>query len=126
MIIRRLLPLLVALALVVAACSSDSQEITAETCRDVVEETMELFQRLIDDVDAEFGEMTVEEFIATEGDLPSVDRFTQDAEKINQIGIQLGCTQGEIQQAVLQRADELTASTDLGRFLITSIRTGGL
>ena len=126
MILRRLIPLLVALALVGAACSSDSQEITAESCRDVVDETMELFQRLIDDVDAEFGEMTVEEFIATEGDLPSVERFTEDAQKINAIGIQLGCTQGEIQQAVLQRVDELTATTDLGRFLITSIRTGGL
>jgi len=126
MILRRLIPLLVALALVVTACSSDSQEITADSCREVVDETMELFQRLIDDVDAEFGEMTVEEFIATEGDLPSVDRFTEDAAEINQIGIQLGCTQGEIQAAVLQRVDDLTATTDLGRFLITSIRTGGL
>lgn len=125
MIIRRLIPVIVAFALVVAACSS-GQEITADSCRDVVDETLELFQRLIDDVDAEFGEMTVEEFIATEGDLPSVDRFTEDAQKINQIGTQLGCSQGEIQQAVLQRVDELTASTDLGRFLITSIRTGGL
>jgi hypothetical protein len=87
---------------------------------------MELFQRLIDDVDAEFGEMTVEEFIATEGDLPSIERFTEDAEKIDQIGTQLGCSQGEIQQAVLQRVNELSASTDLGRFLITAIRTGGL
>jgi len=63
MILRRLIPLLVTLALVGAACSSDSQEITADSCRDVVDETMELFQRLIDDVDAEFGEMTVEEFV---------------------------------------------------------------
>jgi hypothetical protein len=126
MTIRRLILLLVALALVGAACSSDSQEISAGNCSEVVDETMELFQRLIDDVDAEFGEMTVEEFIATEGDLPSVERFTEDAEKINQIGTQLGCSQTEIQVAVLQRVDDLTATTDLGRFLITSIRTGGL
>jgi hypothetical protein len=126
MTIRRIVVLLLAFALVAAACSSDSQEITARNCNDVVDETMELFQRLIDDVDAEFGEMSVEEFIATDGDLPSVDRFTEDASTINQIGTQLGCSQGEIQGAVLQRSDELTATTDLGRFLITSIRTGGL
>ena len=126
MIIRRLIPLLLALSLVGAACSSDSQEITAENCREVVDETMELLQRLIDDVDSEFGEMTVEEFIATEADLPSVERFTEDAQKINQIGTQLGCSQTEIQVAIIQRVDDLTATTDLGRFLITSIRTGGL
>jgi hypothetical protein len=126
MIFRRLILVFLAFGLLVGACSGDSQEISADTCRDVIDETMELFQRLIDDVDAEFGEMTVEEFIATEGDLPSIDRFTEDAAKINQIGTQLGCSQGEIQQSVLQRVDELTASTDLGRFLITSIRTGGL
>jgi hypothetical protein len=126
MTIRRIVLLLLAFALVAGACSSDSQEITARNCNEVVDETMELLQRLIDDVDAEFGEMTVEEFIATGGDLPSVERFTEDAQKINQIGTQLGCTQGAIEQAVLQRADDLTATTDLGRFLITSIRTGGL
>ena len=125
MILRRLIPLLVVFALAVAACSG-GQQISADTCSEVVDETMELFQRLIDDVDAEFGELTVEEFIATGGDLPSVDKFTDDAQKINQIGTQLGCSQAEIQQAVLQRVDELTATTDLGRFLITSIRTGGL
>jgi hypothetical protein len=126
MIRGRLLLLLVALALVGAACSSDGQEISADNCREVVDETMELFQRLIDDVDSEFGEMTVEEFIATGGDLPSVEKFAEDAEEINEIGAQLGCSQGEIQVAVLQRVDELTASTDLGRFLIDAIRTGGL
>jgi hypothetical protein len=126
MIFRRLIPLPVALALVVAACSSDGQEISADTCGEVVRETMELFQRLVDDVDSEFGEMTVEEFIATEGELPSVEKFTEDAQEINEIGTQLGCSQGEIQVAILQRVDDLTASTDLGRFLIDAIRTGGL
>ena len=70
--------------------------------------------------------MTVEEFVATGGDLPSVDRFTEDAAEINLLGTQLGCTQQQIQQAVLQSMDELEASTDLGRFLIDAIRTGGL
>jgi len=125
MILRRLIPLLIAFALVAAACSS-SQEISAYNCSQVVDETMDLFQRLIDDVDGEFGEMTVEEFIATGGDLPSVARFTEDAQKIDVIGTQLGCTQGGIEQAILLRVDELEATTDLGRFLITSIRTGGL
>jgi hypothetical protein len=126
MVLRLLIPLFVVLALVATACSSDGQEITAQNCDEVVDETMELIQRLIDDVDEEFGEMTVEEFIDTGGDLPSIERFTGDAEKINQIGLELGCSQAQIEQDMLNRAGDLTATTDLGRFLITSIRTGGL
>ncbi len=114
-----------AFGLVAAACSS-SQEIKARNCSDVADQTMGLFQRLIDGVDSEFEDMTIEEFIASGGDLPSVDRFTQDAAQVNLIGTQLGCTQQQIQQEVLQRIDELEASTDLGRFLIDAIRTGGL
>jgi len=125
MMFRRLIPLLVAFAIVAAACSS-SQEITARNCSGVADQTMGLFQRLIDGVDSEFEDMTVEEFVASGGDLPSVDRFTEDAAQINLLGTQLGCTQQQIQQAVLQRIDELEASTDLGRFLIDAIRTGGL
>ena len=112
-----------AFGLLAAACSD---EISAESCSEVVDETMELFQRLIDDVDDSFGEMTVEDFIATGGDLPSVDDFTDDAEKINQIGVDLGCTQADTQAAVSERIDEITATSDLGRFLIDAVRTGGL
>ncbi len=125
---RRLVSVALAFALLATACGGGQQEITIDNCGDVVDETLELLQRLVDDVDTEFshGEMTVEAFIANEGNLPSVDRFTKDAEKIDKIGKDLGCTQSEIQQSMLERIDELTASTDLGRFLITAIRTGGL
>lgn len=122
--VRRLLPLLIALSLVAAACSSSS--ISASNCDEVADETMSLFQRLIDDVDTEFGDMTVQEFIDTGGDLPSIQKFQEDAATIDDIATELGCTQAEISAAVASRVDELTASSDLGRFLISGIRSGGL
>lgn len=111
------------LSIAVSACSSG---ISASNCDEVVDVTMDLLQRLIDDVDDEFGEMTVSEFIETGGDLPSVEQFEQDAERIDEIAADLGCTQSEISAGVASRVDELTATTDLGRFLIHAIRTGGI
>lgn len=123
--IRQVAALFVVLSIVAAACSSTSQ-ISAESCADVADETMALFQRLIDDVDAEFGDLTVEELIDSGGDLPSIQTFEEDAEVIDDMAAELGCTQTDISSAVAARVDELTAETDLGRFLIGAIRSGGL
>ena len=121
--VRILIPALL-LALIAASCGGG--EISADTCEEVVDETVELIQTLIDDVDAEFGELSVQDFIATGGDLPSVERFEASAEQIDAIAVELGCTQSEIAAGLEARVGELTASTDLGRFLIDAIRAGGL
>lgn len=126
MLIRRLLVLLVllvAISLFAAACGNS---ISASNCDELADETIELFQRLIDDVDAEFDDMTVEDILANERDLPSVERFEEDAAKIDELATELGCTQAQIASAVQNRVGELTAESDLGRFLIDAFRVGGL
>lgn len=122
--IRRFLMFIVAFGLLASACGGDS--ISASNCEELADETIELFQRLIDDVDAEFEDTSVEDFAATGGDLPSIERFEQDAETIDELAAELGCTQTDIASAVQSRIGELTATSDLGRFLIDSIRSGGL
>jgi hypothetical protein len=124
MLIRRLVVLVVAFGLLAAACGGDS--ISASNCEELADETIELFQRLIDDVDSEFEDMTVQDFVATGGDLPSMARFEEDAAKIDELATELGCTQTDIGSAVQSRVGELTAKSDLGRFLIDAIRSGGL
>ncbi len=124
MLIRRALVLIVAFGLLASACGGDS--ISASNCEELADETIELFQRLIDDVDTEFEGMSVEDFVATGGDLPSIERFEQDAATIDELAAELGCTQTDIASAVQNRIGELTAKSDLGRFLIDSIRSGGL
>ncbi len=109
---------------VVSGCGGSG--ISASNCDEVADETMTLLQRLIDDVDSEFGDHTVQEFIDTGGELPSVKQFEEDADKIDELAAELGCTQDEISAAVDERVSELIATTDLGRFLIDAIRSGGL
>ncbi|MDK1011114.1 MAG: hypothetical protein QGM46_00530 [Actinomycetota bacterium] len=124
MVVLRVVALFLALGLVAAACGGSS--ISASDCTDITDETLALIQRLVDDVDAEFESMSVEDFVATEGDLPSVERFEQDAATIDDLAAELGCTQQEIGTEVRERLDELTSKSDLGRFIINAIRVGGL
>ncbi len=121
---RRALALILTFGLIVAACGGD--EIAASDCADIVDETMELLQRFVDDVDAEFAEMSVEEFMETQGDLPSVERFERDAATIDALAGELGCTQQQISAEVTARLGELTAESELGRFIINALRVGGL
>ena len=83
-------------------------------------------QGLIDDVDDEVGDTSVEELVETGGDLPSVERFEGEAAKIDERAAELGCTQSEVQNAVAARVGRLEADTPIGQFLIEAIRDGGL
>lgn len=123
MLIRRLLALLVAVSLLAAACGDS---ISASTCDELADETIKLFQQLIDDVDGEFDDLTVEDFLATDGELPSIEKFEEDAARIDELAAELGCTQSDVGDVVRNRVSELTAESDLGRFLIDAIRSGGL
>ena len=122
MLIRTFL-LAIVLAVVASACGGS---ISADNCDELADETIALFQRLIDDVDSEFEDMSVEDFVGTGGDLPSIETFEQDAATIDELAEELGCTQSDIAANVQDRVDELVAQSDLGRFLIDSIRAGGL
>ena len=116
-----LLPIAV-FALVLAACGGGQ----AETCDELAEETVNLMQELIDDVEKEVGNVSVEELIATGEALPSVEGFEEDAAKIDDRAAELGCTQTEVQNGVAARANQLEANTPIGQFLIEAVRDGGL
>ena len=116
--------ILLAIALLIAGCGSSG--ISASTCEDVVDETLALYQRVIDDIDAEFADVTVSEFIALRDELPSLERFAEDADQIDSIATDLGCTEADVTDAVSSRIPELTATTPVGRFLIEAFRMGGI
>lgn len=119
---HRIVLLAIVLVLALSACGGGEPE----TCEDVADVTVDLMQDLIDDVEKEVGDMSVEELIDTQGELPSVDEFQEDAAKIDERAIELGCTQTEIQESVATQAGRLEASTPIGQFIIEAIRTGGL
>lgn len=122
--IRRILAFVLAFGLLVGACGGDS--ISASNCDELVDETMEMFQRLIDEVDLQFEGTSVDAFLATGEELPSIEQFETDARTIDDLAIELECSRQEVSSAVQARVGELTADSDLGRFIIGAIRSGGL
>ena len=121
MLKRTLILLALVLALVLSACGGEPK-----TCDDIADVTVDLMQDLIDDVEKEVGDMSVEELIATGGDLPSIERFEEEAAKIDERAAELECTQATIEALVADRVDRLEASTPIGKFMIEAIRSGGL
>lgn len=121
MLKRTLVPVALVLALVVSACGGQPQ-----TCDDIADVTIDLMQNLIDDVEKEVGDRSVEEFIATETEFPSADEFQDEATKINERATELECSQATIEALVAERVHRLEASTPIGRFMIELIRSGGL
>ncbi len=120
-VMKRLIPLVVAAVVVAAACASQP-----ETCDEVADETIELMQALIDEVESEVGEMSVQELLETGDDLPSVAAFERDAERLSDRASELGCTQDQLEVAVADRTDRLQATTPIGQFLVSAIKGGGI
>lgn len=119
----RLAALVIAASVVVAACGSGS----ATTCEEVADETIDLVQTLIDDVEGELGDMSLQELasLGTE-ELPAVERFRDEAAAIDARAAELGCAQSQIQELVVERADSLEAETPIGRLVIDGVASGGL
>lgn len=119
---RNVLALIVVLAVALSACGGGQPE----TCDEVADETVKLMQELIDDVEKEVGDVSIEDLLASGGDLPSIEHFEEDSEKIDERATELGCTPAEIQNGVAARANQLEADTPIGQFLIEAIRDGSL
>lgn len=122
MLKRTLIFFILVLAVALSACGGGQPE----TCEDIADVTVDLMQDLIDDVEEEVGDMTVEELNATGGDLPSVERFENEATKINERAVELECSQTIIESLVAERVHRLEATTPIGQFMIEAIRSGGL
>ncbi len=120
-VMKRLILLVVAAVVVAAACASQP-----ETCDEVADETIELMQALIDEVESEVGEMSVQELLETGDDLPSVAAFERDAERLSNRASELGCTQDQLEVAVADRTDRLQATAPIGQFLVNAIKGGGI
>jgi len=120
---RRPSVLAVAFALILAACGGGA----AETCQQLADETIDLVQTMITDVEGEIGDRSMEEILASGGeDLPSLDRFRERAAAVDERVVELGCTQSELEALIRPRVGELQATTGIGELIIAGIRSGGL
>lgn len=116
----RVLALFAFLGLVLAGCGGE-----ASTCEEVADEAIALTQKLIDDVESELGDVSLDEVFSA-GELPSLDGFAEDSERIDVRAAELGCSAEDLQALVAERADQLSAETPVGEFILNTIGSGGL
>lgn len=121
---RRFVLVVAIVAALAQACSNPPA-----TCEEVADRTIDLAQDLIDDIEREFADQSLDEIIEmmlAGEELPSVVEFEERAEGLSASAAELGCTQDQLQEAVVAGSGRLEASTELGEFIIDAIQRGGL
>lgn len=112
--------LLVALLVVLSSCSGG-----ASTCDELADDAVKLIQELIDDVEAELGDASLDELGANE-DLPSLGEYDRKSDELDRQADELGCSSTQMRDLVSARSDRLTATTPVGKLIIDGITGGGL
>lgn len=97
----------------------------AATCEELADQAVDLIQDLIDEVEAELGDISLED-ITEETEFPAADRFEAESEKLDERAGELGCTGSQMAQLTGERLGRLEASTPIGRFIVEAFRAGGL
>lgn len=123
--VQRMMRRLVAVAVVVGLAGSGCGG-EAATCEELADETIDLAQTLIDDIEAGLDDASLEELLETGFELPAVESFTEMSVKIDERAAELGCTSAQMQQLVQSRIGDLSAETELGRLIIDGIGSGGI
>jgi hypothetical protein len=118
---RPLSVVLVLLALLLAGCGGE-----ASTCEEIADQTIDLAQQLIDDVEDEVGDLSLDTILSGENGLPAVEDYAERSDRIDARAAELGCASADLELLVAQRTDRLTAETPVGVFIVDAIRSGGL
>jgi hypothetical protein len=112
-------------ATIFAACSSDTDPASAETCGELEDMTIEFVQEMIDMLEAD--DVTIEEIQSTT-ESPLSDEQTEkmqtQTEGIESRWYELACP-GETSDIVVDRVDELTYTKRIGEYLIGGVTDSG-
>jgi len=115
---RKFVMLIAALGLVAAACGGDD----ASSCEGIADEAMDVVQDLIN----EFDSMTLDEMMSMEEEPPAFAEMENKMDSLQEQADSLGCTDDEMQQLFMDKADDLTADGEFGQMMLEGIRSEGL
>jgi len=115
---KRFLVTLAVFGLVVAACGGGTA-----SCEDVADETIDLVQGVIDEVD----QMSPEDLAAMGEEQPEfMNDFEQQSEELRQDAEDAGCTDEQLAELFSERASSLTAESEFGQLFVELFNSGDL
>jgi hypothetical protein len=116
---RKMIVLVAALGLVAVGCGGGDG--AAASCAGVVDETMNLVQGVVDEID----NMSVDDIMtmsSTGEDPEFIADFQTKMEALSQQADELGCTDAELTDLAKDRMDNLTAKTDIGQMMVDNFK----
>jgi hypothetical protein len=123
---KKSLSLLLALALLTAACGDDdsgggnTDPAAANSCEELADVMINLLQEAVDSV----ADLTITDFMAlsADGEMPeAIQRLEAIGESFEARADALGCSDEEGQQLVCDRIGSLKADTDVAQLLVAGI-----
>jgi hypothetical protein len=114
----RVLGVVLVLGLALVGCGGQPS-----TCEEVADQTVELMQRIIDDIEQEAGDMSVTDFLDSAESLPESETFAEESQKLNKRGTELGCDQTDLDALIAARIGSLHAETPVGQFIMDQIQS---
>jgi len=123
MLAPRFLAAFLVVAIAVTACSGSGE---AETCDDIADQTVVQMQKLVDAVDEEFGSLTLEQFLETDGEPSNLAELSEESAAIEKRWEELGCTDEEVGQRISTQIGGLTAETEIGLLFLDLVVSGGV
>lgn len=107
-----------AVALVVAACSSADDE---ANCAEIADEAIAVIQDFVDEVSA----LSVDELFSAGESVPGIEDFEARGEALQQEANDAGCSDEEMQRLLNQRTDNLESESEFGQLIIDGIQQEG-
>jgi hypothetical protein len=120
---KRLLGLLVVLALVVAACGDDdaADAGSLDSCESIADAGIAMIQDVIDEID----DMTLEEQIAL-GSSEEEPQMFQDmearGEELETRAEEVGCSDEQMAELVVDRLSDLSSDSDFGQLVLETVK----
>jgi hypothetical protein len=113
--LKRLVPVIAAFGLVVAACGGGTA-----SCEDIANDAVALVQDIIDEVDT----MSPDELAGLDQDPDFITDFEQKAEELDEEAAAAGCSNEELSQLVAEQSGSLTAESEFGQLFVDLINSG--
>jgi hypothetical protein len=121
---KKMLGLLLVLAMVAAACGDDDDAGSADNCEGVADAAIDLLQETIDAL----GDLSAEELASLDSEEPpeAFADLEAEGEALEARATELGCSDEEMGRFVADRIDDLDVAADniIGQFILEGLRSG--
>jgi hypothetical protein len=119
---RKLFVVVATVALVAGACGGGDDAAASNSCEGLADQAIALVQTVVDEIDG----MSAQELADSGGNFASLDTLSEGMVDLEAKASEIGCSDAEMEQLVLDRVDNLKANSEFGQMMISQFESSGL